>query len=306
VPLYFINIICYALVDCLVAPATCGAIADCLHILVASSLPCSRHRLAVASPSPRRRLAVASPSPRRRLAVSSPSPRRRLAVASPLPRRHLAPPFARHRHHHVHHRRPTRTATATAIAIGIIMPLSLPVLLPPPTPLFRPPSPLPPSPLSGCVHRAGSSGGTTTPAVIRDRPDGRTTKTRYGTASVAALAAAAATEEEECDGCDGANPRRRLDDSLLRLADWILLRSIVATTAPRRSGGGVRRPRRHPCLQSTSARCSLGGRIGRAITAAASRRRMTTTPTWKRGGTRAISWRSSSADFGKGVLGGGE
>ena len=33
---------------------------------------------------------------------------------------------------------------------------------------------------------------------------------------------------------------------------------------------------------------------------------MTTTPNWKRGGTRAISWRSSSADFGKGVLGGGE
>jgi hypothetical protein len=41
----------------------------------------------------------------------------------------------------------------------------------------------------------------------------------------------AATEEEECNGCDGADPRRRLDDSLLRLADGILLRSIVATTA---------------------------------------------------------------------------
>ena len=38
-------------------------------------------------------------------------------------------------------------------------------------------------------------------------------------------------EEEECDGCDGADPRRHLDDSLLRLADRILLRSIVATTA---------------------------------------------------------------------------
>ncbi len=38
------------------------------------------------------------------------------------------------------------------------------------------------------------------------------------------------TEEEECDGCNGANPRRRLDDSLLCLADGILLRSIVATT----------------------------------------------------------------------------
>jgi hypothetical protein len=54
------------------------------------------------------------------------------------------------------------------------------------------------------------------------------TKTRYGTASAAALAA---MEEEECDGCDDANPRLRLDDSLLRLADGILLRSIVATTA---------------------------------------------------------------------------
>ena len=47
-------------------------------------------------------------------------------------------------------------------------------------------------------------------------------------------AAAAATEEEECDGCDSADPRRRLDDSLLRLADGILLRSIVAMAAPRR------------------------------------------------------------------------
>jgi hypothetical protein len=44
-------------------------------------------------------------------------------------------------------------------------------------------------------------------------------------------AASAATEEEECDGCDGADPRRRLDDSLLRLMDGILLRSIDATTA---------------------------------------------------------------------------
>ncbi len=60
------------------------------------------------------------------------------------------------------------------------------------------------------------------------------TKTRYGTASAAASAAAEATEEEECDRCNGANPRRRLDDSLLRLADGILLRLIVAMTAPQR------------------------------------------------------------------------
>jgi hypothetical protein len=41
----------------------------------------------------------------------------------------------------------------------------------------------------------------------------------------------ASTEEEECDGCDGADPRRRLDNSLLRLADGILLRSILAKAA---------------------------------------------------------------------------
>ena len=81
-----LNIICYPLVNCLVAPATCGAIADCLRILVALSLPCTR-----------------------------------LAVASPSPRRRLAPPFARHHHHHVHvRRRPTRTVPAAVIAIGII------------------------------------------------------------------------------------------------------------------------------------------------------------------------------------------
>ena len=39
-----------------------------------------------------------------------------------------------------------------------------------------------------------------------------------------------ATEEEEHDGCDGANPRCRLDDTHLSLADVILLRSIVAMT----------------------------------------------------------------------------
>ncbi len=38
------------------------------------------------------------------------------------------------------------------------------------------------------------------------------------------------TDEEEYDGCDGANPRRRLDNAFLSLADVILLRLIVATT----------------------------------------------------------------------------
>ena len=48
------------------------------------------------------------------------------------------------------------------------------------------------------------------------------------------------TEEEECEGCDGADPRHHLDDSLLRLADRILLRLIAAMTAPRHGGGRVR------------------------------------------------------------------
>ena len=38
-------------------------------------------------------------------------------------------------------------------------------------------------------------------------------------------------EEEEYDGCDGVDSRRHLDDTLLSLADRILLRSIVAMTA---------------------------------------------------------------------------
>jgi hypothetical protein len=98
-------------------------------------------------------------------------------------------------------------------------------------PFFPPPSPLPPLQQSGCVCRGGRSGRTAAPAVIRDGPDGRSTKTCYGTASLAASTASEATEEEEYDGCDGANPQRRLDDALLSLADGILLRSIIAMTA---------------------------------------------------------------------------
>ena len=71
------------------------------------------------------------------------------------------------------------------------------MLLPPQTPFCPLPSPLPLSPLSGCVRRGGSSDGTAATAVIRDGPDNQTTKTRYGTASAAALAATEATEEEE-------------------------------------------------------------------------------------------------------------
>jgi len=65
------------------------------------------------------------------------------------------------------------------------------------------------------------------------------TKTRYGTVAATATATAAtatATEEEECDGCNGADRRRRLDDSLLRLEDGILLRLITATMAQPESG----------------------------------------------------------------------
>jgi hypothetical protein len=100
------------------------------------------------------------------------------------------------------------------------------------------------------------------------------TKTCNGTASAAVPAAAEATEEEECDGCDGADPQFRMDKSLLRLADGILLRSIIAMTVLRCGGGGVWQLRRHRCLRSTSPCCSLGRRIGRVTTAAASGRRM--------------------------------
>ena len=92
------------------------------------------------------------------------------------------------------------------------------MLLPPPTPFFPPLSPLPPLPLSGCVYCGRRSGSSAAPTLIRDGPDGRTTKTRYGTASAAAPVAAEVTEEEECNGCDSADPRCRLDDSLLRLS----------------------------------------------------------------------------------------
>jgi hypothetical protein len=86
------------------------------------------------------------------------------------------------------------------------------------------------------------SGGIIAPAVGRDGPNGRgddkdsqhraaATAKATATAATAAMAAKAmAAEEKECDGCDGADPRRRLDDSLLILANGILLRSIAATT----------------------------------------------------------------------------
>ena len=70
------------------------------------------------------------------------------------------------------------------------------MLLPPPMPFFLLPSLLPPLPLVRCAER---SSGTATPAVIHDGPDGRTTKTCYGTAS--AVVSVAMEEEEECNRC---------------------------------------------------------------------------------------------------------
>ena len=200
------------------------------------------------------------------------------------------------------------------------------MLLPPLTLLFPPPSPLPLSPLSGCVRRTGRSGGTATPVVIRDRLDGRTTKTRYGTASAAALAAAAAaateeaaaaaaateeaaaaTEEGGCDRCDGANPRRHLDDSLLRLADGILLPPPL----DRRENGAAARLRWSPATATTlMPAIDIGalfiGREDREGSDGSGIAKEDDDDTdVEAGGRRAISWRSSSAD-GKGVLGGGE
>jgi len=107
------------------------------------------------------------------------------------------------------------------------------VLLPPLTPFFPPPSLLPPLPLSGYVRRARRSGGNANPAVIRDGPDGRTTKTCHGTASAAA---SAASEEEECNGCDGADPQRRLDDAPFA---WQMGSSSARSSQRRRHGAAA-------------------------------------------------------------------
>jgi hypothetical protein len=143
------------------------------------------------------------------------------------------------------------------------------------------------------------------PSDVTDPTATVTMKTRDDTTSAAAMAmamAAAATEEEDYDGCGIPNPQCRLDDALLHHVDRILLSSIAVTT------GTPRRQRRRRGVRRwafTVDRCSLGGRIGRAKAAAASRRRTKTARTWKRGSTRTISWRSCSANFGWGVSGGG-
>ena len=81
------------------------------------------------------------------------------------------------------------------------------------------------------------------PSGMMDPTAATLTKTHDDTAAATAMATAAmVTEEEECDRCNGADPQRRMDDSLLHLADRILLCSITVTTVPRCSGGGVWRP----------------------------------------------------------------
>ena len=81
------------------------------------------------------------------------------------------------------------------------------------------------------------------PSGVTDPTAAALTKTHDGTAAATAMATAAmVTEEEECDRCNGADPQRHMDDSLLHLADRILLCSITVTTVPRCSGGGVWRP----------------------------------------------------------------
>ena len=113
------------------------------------------------------------------------------------------------------------------------------------------------------------------PSDVMDPTAAVTMKTRDDTTSAAAMAmvmamAAAAMEEEDYDRCGIPNPQCRLDDALLHHVDGILLSSIAMTTGtPRRLRW--RRGVRQWAL--TIDRCSLGGRIGRAKAAAASRRR---------------------------------
>ena len=56
-----------------------------------------------------------------------------------------------------------------------------------------------------------------------------------------AMATVMAMEEEECTECDCANPQRRLDDSLLHLADvyWIAATTVGATAWRQRSPAAV-------------------------------------------------------------------
>ena len=53
-------------------------------------------------------------------------------------------------------------------------------------------------------------------------------------ATAATTATATAMEEEECDGCDCTDPQRRLDDSILHLADVRLIATTMVCAAVRR------------------------------------------------------------------------
>ncbi len=60
------------------------------------------------------------------------------------------------------------------------------------------------------------------------------TATAATAATATATATATAMEEEECDRCDGADPQRRLDNSLLRLANVRLIAAKTVAAAARR------------------------------------------------------------------------
>ena len=174
-----------------------------------------------------------------------------LAVASP-------PPFARYRHHRDCRCHPTRTGTVTvtAIAIGVVVvviPIGAAATID--AAIWT---------RCHCRHVWAPIGSVVVnddavvaealaappllPSGATDPTDAALTKTRDGTVAATATVAAAtatatATATEECDRCGGADPRRRLDNSLLLLADVILLRLIVVTMVPRCGCGGVWQPR---------------------------------------------------------------
>ena len=96
----------------------------------------------------------------------------------------------------------------------------------------------------------GAALSTTAPAAPLLPPSGATvptaaatTKTRNSTTLAAEMAMAlVALEEEEYDRCNSTDPRRRLDDDLLRLADGILLCLIAAMIGERGGIGGESMP----------------------------------------------------------------
>ena len=69
---------------------------------------------------------------------------------------------------------------------------------------------------------------------VSDGASMATVATATATARAKAKATATAMEEEECDECNGAIPQRRLDDSLLRLADVRLIAATTVGAAARR------------------------------------------------------------------------